>query len=155
MSIKFSRELIKGRITEVIFEQMIREEGNYTVIPFGYEHTVPMLAQYQDITQIKSVMQNIKDAPDFALISNDKTKVYLVEVKYQSKLNVEILKEYATRLLERWDFPWLFVATPEGFFCGLCKNILDENHINPLSDNWVVSERRADYLNLLNEFERK
>ena len=31
MSVDFTRELIKGRIAEVIFEQMIREEGRYTV----------------------------------------------------------------------------------------------------------------------------
>jgi len=43
-NIDFSRDLIKGRIAEVIFEQMFREQGQYTVIPFGYEQTVPTLA---------------------------------------------------------------------------------------------------------------
>lgn len=34
--IEFSRKLIKGKIAEVIFEQMMREEKRYTVIPFLY-----------------------------------------------------------------------------------------------------------------------
>ena len=67
MSIKFSRELIKGRIAETVFEQMIRDEGRYDVIPFGYEHTMPTLAQYQDLVEIKQVIKNISDAPDFGI----------------------------------------------------------------------------------------
>ena len=89
MSIQFSHELIKGRIAETVFEQMIRYEGRYDVIPFGYEHTMPLLMQYQQLIEIKQVMENIKDAPDFALISNDKRKVYLVEVKYRTQLNIK------------------------------------------------------------------
>ncbi|MFO0704208.1 MAG: hypothetical protein U0525_05865 [Patescibacteria group bacterium] len=84
--IDFTRNLIKGKIAETIFEQMIREVGKYTVIPFGYEHTVPTLAQYQHIARVKDVMENIKDAPDFALVSEDKQNIYLVEVKFQKDL---------------------------------------------------------------------
>lgn len=154
MDIDFSRKLIKGKIAEVVFEQMIREEKKYTVIPFGYEHTMPTLAQYRHLAQIKSAIDNISDAPDFVLISEDKSKIYLVEVKYQDKLNIEKLKEYSLKLLERWEFPWIFVATPDGFRCGLCKTIVDEGYINELTDNWVAKDRQGEYLKLLNEFEK-
>jgi hypothetical protein len=153
MSIDFSRNLIKGKIAEVVFDQMIREEERYTVIPFGYEHTTPTLAQYQHVVGVQHVMDNISDAPDFALISEDKTKLYLVEVKYQSKLNIEDLKQYAEKLLGRWECPWLFVATPEGFYCGMCDWIIKESRINELSENWVTKERQGEYLRLLKEFE--
>jgi hypothetical protein len=152
MSIEFSRKLIKGRIAEVIFEQMIRDEGKYTVIPFGYEHTMPTLAQYRPLVGIQKIIDNISDAPDFALISEDKTKIYLVEVKYQNELNMELLIGFANKLIERWEYPWIFVATPKGFYCGLCKHIVDEQRINELSENWVTKERQSDYLKLLNEF---
>ncbi|MBU0706301.1 hypothetical protein KJ657_03425 [Patescibacteria group bacterium] len=152
MSIKFSRDLIKGRITEVIFEQMMREEGNYTVIPFGYEHTVPTIAQYQDSTA-RDILDNIADTPDFVLISNDKRKIYLVEVKYQRKLNMDYLKKKAKKLSERWKKPWIFLATPEKFYCTLCKTIL-EGGINELSEKWVKKGRQKAYLELLNEFEK-
>ena len=155
MNIDFSRNLIKGRIAEVVFEQMIREEGRYTVIPFGYEHTVPTLAQYQHLAEVKRVMSNIKDAPDFALISDDKTKIYLVEVKYQSNFNLEELHKTSEKLLERWDYPWIFVATPEGFFCGLCRDIVTEKRINKLPESWVAKDRQTEYLKFLNEFGKK
>jgi hypothetical protein len=152
--IDFSRKMIKGKILEVVFEQMIREEKKYTVIPFGYEHTMPMLAQYQHLVEVKHIINNISEAPDFALVSEDKTKLFLVEVKYQSKLDIEKLKEYANKLLKKWDCPWLFVATPEGFYCGMCDWIIKDGEINELSDNWVIKERQKEYLKLLNEFEK-
>lgn len=154
-NIDFSRNLIKGRIAEVIFEQMIRDEGRYTVIPFGYEHTMPTLAQYQHLVEIEQVMRNISDAPDFALISEDKTKVYLVEVKYQNNLDLGYLKEYAEKLLIRWNPSWLFVATSEGFFCAPCSAIGKENGISKLLSSWVAIDRQVEYLKLLNEFENK
>src|ERR1022692_4324572 len=141
MSIEFSRNLIKGRIAEVIFEQMMREEGKYTVIPFGYEHTMPTLAQYRHLAKIQAVIDNISEAPDFALISEDKTEVFLVEVKYHKKLNFEEIKKNAAMILERWDYPWIFVATPEGFHCAMCEWIIKEEKINPLSENWVIDNQ--------------
>ncbi len=153
--IDWSRKLIKGRIAEVIFEQMIREEERYTVIPFGYEHTMPTLAQYrQHFSEVQKIIDNIADAPDFALISKDNTKIYLVEVKYQKMLNFDELKKYAEKLLERWEYPWLFVATPQGFFCSSCKDLCREERMHDLSDGWVAKDRRDAYLKLLNEFEK-
>lgn len=152
--LEFSKNLIKGKIAEVIFEQMIREEKKYTVIPFGYEHTMPMLAQYQHLVEIKNVIRNISEAPDFALISEDKTKLFLVEIKYQKKLNVEKIVEYARKLSEKWECPWLFVVTPEGFYCGMVDWILKDNSINQLSENWVTRERQEKYQELLKVFEK-
>src|SRR3989339_2221967 len=127
MSIQFSRNLIKGRIAEVVFEQMMQEEGKYAVIPFGYEHTMPMLSQYQHLAIVRRVIDNIKDAPDFALVSEDKAKIYLVEVKYQTTPDIEVLKKSAKKLLKRWEPSWLFVATPGGFYCSPCSGIEKEN----------------------------
>ena len=154
MNIDFSRNLIKGRIVEVIFEQMIREEGKYTVIPFGYEHTMPTLAQYRHISEVPKVIDNISDAPDFALISEDKTKIYLVEVKFQTQFNISELKEYSEKLLERWESPWLFVATPTVFYCAPCSVVLKNGQMSELSENWVTKERQVEYLKLLREFEK-
>lgn len=35
--IKFTQSLVKGRIAETIFEQMLLATGNYTVLKGGYE----------------------------------------------------------------------------------------------------------------------
>jgi len=154
MSIKFSRELIKGRIAEVVFEQMIREEGKYTVIPFGYEHTIPTLAQYQHLAIVKRVMENIKDAPDFVLISEDKSKVFLVEVKYRYHIDPDELRISAKKLLKRWDPSWLFMASPNGFYFAPCNSIIKDGAITALSSSWVAKDRQREYLKLLNEFEK-
>lgn len=154
MNIDFSRKLVKGRITEVIFEQMIREEEQYTVIPFGYEHTMPTLAQYRHISEVPKVIDNISEAPDFALISEDKTKIYLVEVKYQKNFNLEEIKNYSEKLLKRWESPWIFVATPDNFYCAPCSAVLKNGDMSKLSENWVTKEIQTEYLKLLNEFEK-
>jgi hypothetical protein len=153
-SIDFARQLIKGRIAEVIFERMIREENRYTVIPFGYEQTVPTLAQYQHLATIRQVLDNISDAPDFVLVSEDKHDVYLVEVKYRRSLNNEDIKQVATALLKRWNPSWLFVATPEGFHCAPSSAVAKDGTISRLSENWVTADRQKQYLNLLNDFEK-
>lgn len=151
--IEFSRKLIKGRIAEVVFEQMFRKENKYTVIPFGYEHTVPTLAQYQHLAMVQRVMENIKDAPDFVLISDDRKEVYLVEVKYRKSLKFEEIKAGCEKLLVRWDPSWLFLATPEGFFFAPCRTIVKNGSISSLAPTWVNENLQKEYLNLLNEFE--
>ncbi|MFA7702847.1 MAG: hypothetical protein WCX80_05335, partial [Patescibacteria group bacterium] len=118
------------------------------------EHTMPMLAQYQHLVEIKHIIKNISEAPDFVLISEDKSKLFLVEIKYQSELNIDKLKDYANKLLVKWECPWLFVITPKGFYCGMSDWILKENSINELSENWVTKERQSEYLKLLKEFEK-
>ena len=95
MSLNFSKQLIKGKIAETIFEEMFRVSEEFTIIPVGYEHTTPILAQFQHHAQIKEVLENLKSAPDFALISQDKSQVYLVEVKYRSSLNEASILEIA------------------------------------------------------------
>lgn len=151
--IDFSRNLIKGRIAEVVFQQMIQNEDRYAVIPFGYEHTMPTLAQYQHLAEVQSIMKNISDAPDFVLISKDHSGIYLVEVKYRSKIDPKDLKKCCDKLKKRWEHPWLFIATPTGFYCDLCKNILATGDIKTLPESWVKKIRQNSYLKLLNEFE--
>lgn len=155
IELEFSKKLIKGKIAEVVFEQMIRDEKRYTVIPFGYEHTMPTLAQYRiKFSQVQKIIENISEAPDFALISENKDELYLVEVKYQNELDFEKIKGYAEKLNKRWDYPWIFVATPQGFYCGMADWIISSNKINQLPESWVTQERQVEYLKLLNEFEK-
>jgi len=52
----FIKDLVKGKIAEIIFEQMFRESGRYTILHSGYEYTLPELAQYQHLAEVKAVM---------------------------------------------------------------------------------------------------
>lgn len=153
MDINFSRQLIKGKITEVIFEEMFRVSEEFSVLPIGYEYTIPELAQYQHHVHIQKVLENIRNAPDFALISQNKTQVFLVEVKYRHELNQEEILEIAQQLLTKWTPCFLFVASAKGFYFESCHHILTANgDIEPLADTWINIDIQMQYLTLLREF---
>lgn len=59
--ISFSRDLLKGKIAEVIFEQMFRDCGKFTILSFGYEKTVPEVA-HQHVVEVQQVLENIRHA---------------------------------------------------------------------------------------------
>lgn len=149
----FSKQLIKGKIAELIFEQMFRKIGNFTVIPFGYESVQPELMQYSHLAKYKQVFDNIRTAPDFALVSHDKKEVFLVEVKYRTSHNASEMKEMAEKIQERWKLVRVFVATPDGFYFDSCHNILkNEGQIAPLKAEWITDDIQMEYLSLLNQF---
>jgi hypothetical protein len=157
MSSDFSKQLIKGRIAETIFEQMFCDAGDYTVIPFGYEKTVPEIARQNKLSRsliAQKVIDNIRTAPDYVVIFPDKKTIFLVEVKFESKLNIDTIKEIAKKQSERWDPSWLFVATLNGFYFGECSRILQHGKILPLEEAKVSKEIQNKYLKLLGEFEK-
>lgn len=154
--IQFSEQLIKGKITELIFSQMFRNSNKFTVIPFGYENTFPEIAQYQNELDNKEVLATIRSAPDFALVSHDKRDVYLVEVKYRSFVDEKHIKDIAEKIQNRWKSVHLFIATPKGFYFGDCEHILNNNGVmSNLDIEWVSFQDQEEYLNLLNEFINK
>ncbi len=152
--IEFTKELIKGRIAETIFEQMFRESGKYTILRSGYEYTLPELAQYQHLAEVKAVLENIRNAPDFVLISQDKKEVYLVEVKFCTRRDPSKIKEITDDILKMWNPSWLFIASPDGFFFGPCNEISMKNgQIGELYPKWAEQNIQADYLKILRQFE--
>lgn len=152
--IDFSRDLVKGKIAEVIFEQMIRSKKKFSIFHFGYEYTVPELAQYHHLPLVKAVMENIKNAPDFILISQDKEEVFLVEVKYRTHPQIEENFDMAKALLQRWDPSWLFVATPDGFYFDASHRIVNNvGKMRRLALTWVADKVQKEHLGLLKEFE--
>ena len=151
--IKFSEQLIKGKIAELVFSQMFRNGGKFTVIPFGYENTFPEIAQYANLAKDKDAVEIIRSAPDFAIVSHDKKEVYLVEVKYRSILSENYVLEMAQNIQSRWKSVHLFIATPEGFFFGNCSEIISSNgSISSLNNDWVDESEQIEYTKMINEF---
>ena len=148
----FSKQLIKGKIAELVFDQMFRQSSGYTVIPFGYEAIMPEIIQYAERADRKELFENISNAPDFALVSHDPKQVLLVEVKYRSTLDIEKIKETATKICEQWKLAWLFLATPQGFFFDSCNDLIHQDKLTPLGDEMVPFETQIKYLKLLGEF---
>lgn len=149
------RNFIKGKIAEDIFELMFREGSDFTVVPFGYENSFPEIAQYESHVALKSVIQTLKRMPDFALISSDKKEVFIVEVKYRSRINLDELNKIAEDTLKYWDHSWLFLATPHEFYFEPCHRFINNGgRLEKLSKRWIKDDEiYHKYLKLLNEFE--
>lgn len=155
MDRKYTEDLIKGKVIEVIFEEMFRVSEEFIIIPLGYEHTTPILAQFQHHAQIKEVLANIRSAPDFALISQDKKSVFLVEVKYRNGFTHEDILEIAKETITRWNPCFIFVASKDNFYFSPCSSIINKNgEIESLRESWIKKEIQSNYLNLLKEFIR-
>lgn len=149
----FSRNLIKGRIAESIFEEMFKQSEEFTLIPIGYEHTIPELAQYQHHVQVRQVLNNLRSAPDFALISQDKESVFLVEVKYRRELNRDELLSVAEKLNNNWNPSFLFIATQDYFGFDSALGVINHHgNIKKLQNTWISADIQQQYLHLLREF---
>ncbi len=148
----FVTQLIKGKITEVIFQQMFSEVGNFTVIPFGYENTIPELAQYHNLI-LPKVVSNFNKMPDFVLIKNDKSEAYLVEVKYRNTINYKEINDLALEAVKSWDPSFLFVATKNEFYYSPCNRIIiNKGKMELLEDFLVPKEIQEKYIQILNGF---
>lgn len=150
--IDFSKQLIKGKVAEMIFEQMFRRMEGYTVIPFGYESIIPELVQYAEREDRNGLIENIRNAPDFALISHDPKQVLLVEVKYRASMDIEEIKKTAKRICEQWKLAWIFYATPKGFYFDFCADIDHQTKLTLLDEKLIPIEIQAEYLKLLRDF---
>lgn len=151
--IYFSRQLIKGRVAEIIFEQLLRDAGLYTVLSFGYENILPELMHRQNEIKAKQTMEIIRRAPDFAVINNESHDVQLIEVKFMRELSSHWILKYAERMIESWKPSYLFVATPDGFYCDKVVDIVEnKGGIKPLDMPHVSENLQEKYVKLLNEF---
>jgi hypothetical protein len=150
--IDFSKQLIKGKVAEMVFEQMFRRVEGYTVIPFGYESIIPELVQYAEKEDRNGLIENIRNAPDFALVSHNPKQVLLVEVKYRYQLDMEEVKRTSKRICEQWKLAWIFYATPLAFYFDFCADIAGQKKLTLLGEDLVSIEIQAEYLKLLREF---
>ena len=155
MNQNFAKNLIKGKIAETIFELMFRESEQYTVLNFGYEYVLPEVAQYQHLLKKPEVIETLRHTPDFVLISKDRSEVNIVEVKYRAQRDDKEITEIAQTLINNaWPSPWLFIASPDGFFYEPCHTIIQKKgQIGELYKTHINEELQNKYIKLLNEFE--
>lgn len=150
--IDFSKNLIKGRIAETLFEQMLRDTGHFTILAFGYESVLPELAHRQNDIQAEETMEIIRRAPDFAVIDNKTHEVYLIEVKYMMNPKTEWILRDADRIYQSWKPSYLFLVTPEGFYFDKASDIVEKQKITKLEEEVIPKELQDKYIKLLNEF---
>ena len=150
---EFSRQLIKGKIAELIFDQMLREAGGFTVLAFGYENILPELMHRQHDMKVEQTMEVIRRAPDFAVINNKTHDVHLIEVKYRKQMRPAEVLLLTTRMYESWKPSYLFLATPKGFYFGKVGEIVEaKGKIKPLEHPHIGKPLQERYVKMLNEF---
>lgn len=152
-NISFARNLVKGKIAETLFSQMLRETGKFTVLEFGYEKILPELIQ-EGFSEDKETLETLRTSPDFAVINKITKEVRLIEVKYQHVLNQDYVYRYAHRMSETWNPSFLFIATNEDFYFDDVKTICENNgKISSLSHPHIPKELQEQYLQILRDFE--
>lgn len=120
-----SESMLKGRMAETLFEEMMRQSGNI-VYRFGYEAIVQNLTQLEGrFDRYSEVGERIRAIPDFIVI--DKLgKPEFVEVKFRWRPEIhsgdaarfeKIEKFWNSKmvLINCWEQPYFRVASPPYF----------------------------------------
>tara|TARA_B100001765_G_C19440871_1_gene309971 strand:+ start:300 stop:773 length:474 start_codon:yes stop_codon:yes gene_type:complete len=154
-NIKFTENLIKGKIAEIVFENMLREAGCFTILHFGYEYILPELARGTDFDKESETAKAVRSAPDFAVINNETKKVHLIEVKYRKIVRTTDILKIAERMSEAWNPSYIFLASKTGFYFDSIQNIIKhKGKIKPLVHKNIPSRLQEKYLKLLNKMEK-
>ena len=153
-NLTFARNLVKGKIAETIFAQMLRETKDFTVLEFGYEKIIPELVQ-QGYDENNLMLETLRTAPDFAVINQKTREVRLIEVKYQRTINYDYVLKYAEKMSQSWNPSYLFVATLDGFYFDEINNVInDKGRISPLKHPQISNDLQDKYLKILTDFEK-
>ncbi len=153
-NIKFARNLVKGKIAETVFAQMLRDTKEFTVLEFGYEKIIPELVQ-RGAKEGDKELETLRTAPDFAVINKTTNKVHLIEVKYRKTKKKSDILAIATRMTKSWNPSYLFLATQDGFYFDEVQEIIKNcGNIKPLAHEHIPQELQKDYLEILNAFEK-
>lgn len=154
-NIQFARNLVKGKIAETVFAQMLRETKKFTVLEFGYEKIIPELVQ-QGYDEHNVTLETLRTAPDFAVINQETKTVKLIEVKYMRFLNFGYVLKDAQRMSESWNPSYLFIASLDGFYFDEINKIVANNgKISKLNHKFIPDELQKQYLQILIDFEAK
>lgn len=151
--ITFARNLVKGKIAETVFAQMLRSTGQFTVLEFGYEKIIPELIG-RGASSDDEMVETLRTAPDFAVINNKTKEVHLIEVKYRKTMRNSDILTIARRMSASWNPSFLFVASVDGFYFGNVKEVIKaRGRIAPLEHPQIPKATQDEFLKILNDFE--
>ncbi len=151
--VSFARNLVKGKIAETVFAQMLRSTGQFTVLEFGYEKIIPELVG-RGKGENDEMVEALRTAPDFAVINNKTKEVHLIEVKYRKSFSNSVVLRIAKRMSASWNPSYLFLASVEGFYFGEVKEIIKrKGKIDLLNHPQIPQKTQENFLKILNDFE--
>ena len=151
--ITFARNLVKGKIAETVFAQMLRSTGEFTVLDFGYEKIIPELVQQGD-KRNDDMVETLRTAPDYAVINKRTKEVHLIEVKYRHSFTEKNVYDIAKRMSASWNPSYLLLASKDGFYYGEVGELVEcEGEIKPLSHPQISQNTQDAFIKILNDFE--
>lgn len=151
--LQFTKELIKGKIAEIIFEQMIHDTSGYTILEFGYEKVVRQLAKERKSKDANETIEIVRRAPDFAVINEKTHDISLIEVKYMRRVQKRWVLQIAKDIKQSWKKSCLFIASPEGFYFDTVDNIIaNEGAVGSFKHHMIPATTQKKYQELLNTF---
>ena len=121
----FAESMLKGRMAETLFEELIRASGNI-VYRFGYEAIVQNLTQLEEkFDRFSDVGKKVRSIPDF-IVLDKRGKPLFVEVKFRyrpaahaddfERFNyVQKTWDATLVLVNCWEQPYFRVAKPPYF----------------------------------------
>lgn len=154
-NVEFTRNLVKGKIAETVFAEMLRHSGEFTVLEFGYEKIIPELTHVGCKKENSEMIETLRTAPDFAVINRKTKEVKLIEVKYRKSLNNSNVLQVAKRMHQSWNPSYLFLITLEGFYFDEINSIIEKKgEISPLIHSQIPQDVQEKYLKIIQDFER-
>ncbi len=151
--VSFARNLVKGKIAETVFAQMLRSTGQFTVLEFGYEKIIPELVG-RGQGENNEMVEALRTAPDFAVINSKTKEVHLIEVKYRKSFSNSVVLGIAKRMSASWNPSYLFLASVDGFYFGEVKEIIErKGKIDLLNHPQIPQKTQENFLKILNDFE--
>jgi hypothetical protein len=152
-NITFARNLVKGKIAETVFAQMLRQTGEFTVLEFGYEKVIPQFINGRK--EDNEMIETLRTAPDFAVINHKTREVHLIEVKYMRSLRKDYVLTFAEKMHTSWNPSYLFVATLDGFYFDEINEIIkNKGAISSLQHPQISEEIQSQYLQIISDFEK-
>jgi hypothetical protein len=114
----FSGRVLAGSFFRDIVWQLLEDSG-YTVLPYGYEVTVPYVRQRLGIGSSKSkVMDRFRSSPDLLVIDEAKDELNLVEVKWRNWNRPYVDSEFLqlSKYKKYWPEAVLVLLVPSGYY---------------------------------------
>lgn len=120
----YSETMLKARMAETLFEEMMRASGN-TIYRFGYEAILQNLTQLREkFDKYTDVGKKIRSLPDFVVLDKE-GKPMFVEVKYRWNAQAHAAdKERFEAISDLWGATIVIVSCLEKPFFSRCTPAL-------------------------------
>jgi hypothetical protein len=134
-----SDEMLKGRIAEVIVEEMLKEAG-YQVYRFGYEWIIQNLPLDLPLKNTTKNVKKIRNMPDFIVIDRDGFAEF-IEVKFRNARPKD--KQEFKDLAEAWPeckILFVFKTKPHFQIANIC-DFVDNDFLFRLEEDKYMKIR--------------